>query len=116
MAIFVYNGISLNIDRNDLEVTIGDDGKVYINQSSFWPEPLVIPPNKTKKSSSKKKVYEGGNMRTLVKENFSKKNAGPKLVRSASHKTIRSAFASNGWKSKVLSTDKSDVFEVTRVA
>ena len=113
MTVLVYNGISLNIDCDNVEVTIGPDGKLYVNESSFWPTPIDMPTPKS--ARTKKKVFEGGNMRVLVKENFSKKNDGPKLIKSASHKTIRSAFASNGWKSKVLSTDKPNVFEVTRV-
>lgn len=112
MATFVINGTTLNLNSNSMEINIESDGKVYISEGGFWPQPLNLG-----ESLVKGKVLQrepGVSMRELVKSNFPKVGM-TKQIQAASDKTIRAGFYALGRTAKVKEIS-SGVFEVKRMS
>jgi len=115
MTSLVYKNTTYTTQLDNMEFTIGLDGKVYITEASFWPTPssqeTETPVRKTR--TPRKNT---GTVASVIRTTFKKKTKSFVLIKANSQDTIRKAFLNLGWKASIRTSKKPNVFEVQRVA
>ena len=115
MTSLVYKNTTFTSQLDNIEFIIGQDGKVYASEASFWPtsntQEAETPVKKIRKTRGNKL-----SIASIVRTTFKKKTKGVVLIKANSHDTIRKAFINEGWKASIRTTNKQNVFEVQRVA
>jgi hypothetical protein len=115
MTSLVYKNTTFSSHIDNTEFTIGQDGKVYASEASWWPTPISqeaeTPVKKTRK------IRENNvSIASVVRTTFKKKTKDFVLIKANSQDTIRKAFLNEGWKASIRATNKQNVFNVKRVA
>ena len=121
MTSLVYKNTTFTSQLDNIEFIIGQDGKVYAAEASFWPEPTnskdywkgVLQSSKT---PARKIRGNNGSIASIVRTTFKRKSKDFVSMTANSQDTIRKAFINEGWKASIRSTNKQNVFEVKRVA
>jgi hypothetical protein len=115
MTSLVYKNTTFTSQLDNIEFIIGQDGKVYAAEASFWPtsntQEVETPVRKTRKLRG-----NNGSIASIVRTTFKRKSKGAVLITANSQDTIRKAFINEGWRASISSTNKQNVFEVKRVA
>jgi hypothetical protein len=115
MTSLVYKNTTFTTQLDNTEFIIGQDGKVYASEASFWPTPISqeaeTPVKKTRKLRG-----NGNSIASVVRTTFKRKTKDFVLITANSQDTIRKAFLNEGWKASIRSTNKQNVFDVKRVA
>ena len=115
MTSLVYKNTTFTSQLDNIEFIIGQDGKVYASEASFWPtsntQEAETPEKKTRKLRG-----NNGSIASIVRSTFKRKSKGFVVMTANSQDTIRKAFMNEGWKASIRSTNKQNVFDVKRVA